>query len=192
MNAQLDPNFNSLKGHFLIATPVINNGFFCRSLTYMCEHNASGAMGIVVNQVLDMDLSGVLAHLKIESLPQIKNKTAILAGGPVQMDHGFILHCGEPKWTESNKITEHVCLTSSKDILFDIALGKGPSEYLMALGYAGWGAGQLEAEMIHNSWLSVEADSDILFGHSPAERLSAAGRRLGIDVDLLSSESGHA
>jgi len=191
MSSTSDDTFNSLRNHFLIATPVIADGFFNRSLTYLCEHNASGAMGIVINHCLDTNLSEILKHLKIEALPSLEDRP-VLAGGPVQMDHGFVLHHGPAHWDESTEVSQQVCLTTSRDILLAIASGEGPSEYLLALGYAGWGAGQLEAEMGLNSWLTVEADAEILFNAPASERLAAAGRRLGVNIDLLSAEAGHA
>lgn len=181
----------SLRGHFLIATPVIGSGFFNRSLTYLCDHNTDGAMGIVVNQSLQIGLSDMLAHLDIDAIPECPD-TPILAGGPVAMDHGFVLHRGDPGWEGSQAVTEAVSLTGSRDILCAIAVGNGPKDYLVALGYAGWAAGQLEAEMAENSWLTVPAHLDILFTSAIEDRLTAAGRQLGIDVDLLSAEAGHA
>lgn len=181
----------SLRGHFLIATPVIGSGFFNRSLTFLCDHNTEGAMGIVVNQSLNISLSDMLAHLDIEAIPECPD-TPILAGGPVATEHGFVLHRGDPGWEGSQAVTETVSLTGSRDILCAIAAGNGPKEYLVALGYAGWAAGQLEAEMAENSWLTVPAHLDILFASAIEDRLAAAGRQLGIDVDLLSAEAGHA
>ena len=107
-------------------------------------------------------------------------------------DHGFVLHRGEPLWEGSQPVTDEISLTGSRDVLCAIAAGEGPKDYLVALGYAGWSAGQLEAEMAKNSWLTVQADIDILFRSAAEDRLTAAGRKLGIDIDLLSTESGHA
>ena len=181
----------SLRGHFLMATPVIGSGFFNRSLTYLCHHDEQGAMGIVVNHCLDVGLSDMLTHLDIE-ISSACPATSILAGGPVATDHGFVLHRGEPRWEGSQPVTDEISLTGSRDILCAIAAGEGPEDYLVALGYAGWSAGQLEAEMAENSWLTVLADVDILFRSAAEDRLTAAGRQLGIDIDLLSSEAGHA
>lgn len=181
----------SLRDHFLLATPVIGSGFFNRSLTYLCHHDEQGAMGIVVNHCLDIGLSDMLTHLEID-ISSACPDTSILAGGPVATDHGFVLHRGEPRWEGSQPVTDEMSLTGSRDILCAIAAGEGPEDYLVALGYAGWSAGQLEAEMAENSWLTVQADPDILFRSAVEERLTAAGRQLGIDIDLLSTESGHA
>jgi putative transcriptional regulator len=181
---------DSLRGHFLIATPVIGSGFFNRSLTYLCEHNSEGAMGIVVNHCLEVSLTEMLEHLDIETT--ISPDIPVLAGGPVATDHGFVLHRGSAEWEGSQPVTDTVCLTGSQDLLRAIAAGEGPDDYLVALGYAGWASGQLESEMAENSWLTVLADDDILFRHDAAGRLAAAGRQLGIDIDLLSAEVGHA
>ena len=148
-------------------------------------------MGIVVNHCLDVGLSDMLIHLDIE-ISSACPATSSLAGGPVATDHGFVLHRGEPQWEGSQSVTDDISLTGSRDILLAIAAGEGPEDYLVALGYAGWSAGQLEAEMAENSWLTVQADLDILFRHLAEDRLTAAGRHLGIDIDLLSTEAGHA
>ena len=174
-----------------MATPVIGGGFFNRSLTYLCHHDEQGAMGIVVNHCLDIELSDILTHLDID-ISSACPGTSILAGGPVATDHGFVLHRGEPHWEESQPVTDEISLTGSRDILCAIAAGEGPKDYLVALGYAGWSAGQLEAEMAENSWLTVKAGLDILFRSAVEDRFTAAGRQLGIDIDLLSTESGHA
>ena len=175
----------------MIATPVIGSGFFNRSLTYICDHTDQGTMGIVVNQCLEIGLIDMLAHLDIEATPECLDPF-ILAGGPVATDHGFVLHRGKPNWEGSQSIDDEISLTGSRDVLCAIAAGEGPSDYLVALGYAGWAPGQLEAEMAENSWLTVQADVSVLFEVAVDDRLGAAGRQLGIDIDLLSAEAGHA
>ena len=174
-----------------MATPVIGGGFFNRSLTYLCHHDEQGAMGIVVNHCLNIGLSDMLTHLEID-ISSACPDASILAGGPVATDHGFVLHRREPSWEGSQSINDEVSLTGSRDVLCAIAAGEGPQEYLVALGYAGWAPGQLEAEMTENSWLTVQADLSVLFEISANDRLAAAGRQLGIDIDLLSAEAGHA
>ena len=174
-----------------MATPVIGGGFFSRSLTYLCHHDEQGAMGIVVNHCLNIGLRDILTDLDIE-ISSACPDTLILAGGPVATDHGFVLHRGETHWGESQPVTDEISLTGSRDILCAIAAGEGPKDYLVALGYAGWSAGQLEEEMALNSWLTVQADLDILFRSAAEDRLTAAGRQLGINIDLLTTEAGHA
>ena len=148
-------------------------------------------MGIVVNQCLDLSVADLLEHLELEPSSAISQQR-LLAGGPVQRDHGFVLHRGDPLWEDSLAVSEDICLTASKDVLRAIAMGEGPETFLIALGYAGWAAGQLEAEMAENSWLTVPADPATLFEHAPEERLAAAGWKLGVNIDLLSAEAGHA
>ena len=179
------------QGQLLIATPVIGSGFFNRSLTYLCHHDANGAMGIVINQHLDLALSDMLEHLDIESISDLSD-CPVLAGGPVGTEQGFVLHRGGPEWEGSQSVGEDLCLTTSRDILCALALGDGPEDYLVALGYAGWGPGQLEQEVSGNSWLTVPADRGILFQVATNDKLTAAGKQLGIDIDLLTAQAGHA
>lgn len=181
----------SYQGQLLIATPVIGSGFFNRSLTYLCHHDADGAMGIVINQHLDLALSDMLDHLDIESIKDLSD-CPVLAGGPVGTEQGFVLHRGSPKWEGSRSVGEDLCLTTSRDILCALALGDGPQDYLVALGYAGWGPGQLEQEVSGNSWLTVPADQRILFKVAASDKLTAAGQKLGINIDLLTAQAGHA
>jgi len=181
----------SYQGQFLIATPVIGSGFFNRSLTYLCHHDAEGAMGIVINQHLDLALSDMLEHLDIETVSDLSDYQ-VLAGGPVGTEQGFVLHRGGPKWEGSRAVGEDLSLTTSRDILCALAVGDGPQDYLVALGYAGWGPGQLEEEVSGNSWLTVPADRRILFQVAADDKLAAAGQQLGIDIDLLTAQAGHA
>jgi len=181
----------SYQGQFLIATPVIGSGFFNRSLTYLCHHDADGAMGIVINQHLDLALSDLLEHLDIETVSDLSDYQ-VLAGGPVGTEQGFVLHRGGPKWEGSRAVGEDLSLTTSRDILCALAVGDGPQDYLVALGYAGWGPGQLEEEVSGNSWLTVPADRRILFQVAADDKLAAAGQQLGIDIDLLTAQAGHA
>lgn len=182
---------DSLRDHFLISTPALSEGFFTRSVTYICEHGESGAMGIVINHPLEVELPEIIEHLEL-SMQQTPADPVVLAGGPVQVDHGFVVHQGPDRWESSMHVGRDVLLTTSRDILAAIAAGVGPSHYLVALGYAGWEAGQLEEELTQNCWLTVAADNDILFNTAVEHRLSAAGRKLGIDIDLMSSQAGHA
>ena len=181
----------SYQGQFLIATPVIGSGFFNRSLTYLCHHDADGAMGIVINQHLDLALSDLLEHLDIETVSDLSDYQ-VLAGGPVGTEQGFVLHRGGPKWEGSRAVGEDLSLTTSRDILCALAVGDGPQDYLVALGYAGWGPGQWEEEVSGNSWLTVPADRRILFQVAADDKLAAAGQQLGIDIDLLTAQAGHA
>jgi putative transcriptional regulator len=183
---------DSLRDHFLLAMPTLSEGIFSHSITYICEHGESGAMGIVINQPLDLSLGEIFEHLQIDS-PEGFSHEAVMAGGPVQIDHGFVLHRGcDAVWEASLKVTDEINLTTSRDILRAIACGNGPEDHLIALGYAGWSAGQLEQELAENSWLTLPADGDIIFTTPVDQRVAAAAARLGIDMNLISGEAGHA
>jgi putative transcriptional regulator len=181
-----------LRDHFLLAMPCLEEGIFAHSITYICEHGESGAMGIVINQPLDLSVEEIFEHLQIESHSDFSD-IPVMAGGPVQIDHGFVLHRNCPQtWEASLKVTSEITLTTSRDILRAIADGTGPEEHLIALGYAGWAAGQLEQELADNSWLTLPATSDIIFATPAAQRLGAAAAQLGIDMNLISGTAGHA
>ncbi len=190
-----------LRNHFLLAMPSLSEGIFSQSITYICEHGESGAMGIIVNQPLDLSVQEIFEHLEIEPFKDFSNEP-VLAGGPVQMDHGFVLHrhrgavssSDEPgrEWEASLKVTPEITLTTSRDILRAVAADDGPAEYIIALGYAGWAAGQLEQELAENSWLTLPGNSDIIFSTPVEQRLNAAAAALGIDMNLISAQAGHA
>lgn len=182
----------SLKNHFLIAMPSISEGIFANSITYICEHSDEGAMGIVINHPLDLRLGEMLEHLEISDIRYPCNEP-ILAGGPVHMDRGFVLHrATSQNWDSTLQICDQVSLTTSQDILAAIAHDEGPAESIVALGYAGWGAGQLEDELAENAWLTTPANFDIIFNTPIEQRVSAAAATLGIDLALMAPQAGHA
>lgn len=185
-----------LKHHFLLAMPGLDEGVFRGSITYVCEHGEAGAMGIVINQPLDLSLDEIFDHLDIvieDSLRPAFAEHAVLSGGPVQIDHGFVLHPeGEAQYDSSLRVTENIRLTSSQDVLKAIAAGTGPQKFVVALGYAGWAAGQLEEEVAANSWLTLPADGQIIFDTPMSQRLDRAASSLGVDMNLLTVEAGHA
>ena len=149
-------------------------------------------MGITISRELELNLLEIFEHLEINAPAQFSS-VPVMAGGPVQTDHGFILHRPSAlQWDASLRVTPDMLLTTSQDILRAIAHGEGPGEYLVALGYAGWSAGQLEEEISSNSWLTLPADHDIIFHTAPEQRLQAAAALLGIDMNLISAEVGHA
>jgi len=164
---------------------------FNHSLIYLCEHSEQGAMGLVVNQPSDLDLADLLDQLDPELDVCAEQQCQVFNGGPVEQERGFVLHPGPHQW-ESSLDLGPLQLTTSRDILSDMARGLGPSEALIALGYAGWDAGQLEQELADNVWLSCPADHQILFALPSADRLAAAARSLGVDWTLLTSQAGHA
>jgi putative transcriptional regulator len=172
--------------------PRLTEGIFAHSVTYICEHGESGAMGIVINRPLDLTVAEIFEHLQISATGDFSDEP-VMAGGPVQLDHGFVLHRNCDKaWEASLKITNEITLTTSRDILRAIASGEGPRDHLIALGYAGWAAGQLEQELAENSWLTLPGNSDVIFSTPADQRMGAAAALLGIDMNLISGQAGHA
>ncbi len=181
-----------LANHFLIAMPSLDDPNFARTVTYMCEHNEHGAMGIVINRPLEIDLKEVFSQMKIDAKIPGVDTLPVFLGGPVQQERGFVLHRPWGEWESTFNITEMIAVTTSRDILAAVANGNGPDEILVALGHAGWGAGQLEQEISDNAWLSTPAESRIIFQLPPEQRWEAAAALAGVDVHRLSSEIGHA
>ena len=189
----MDTNANdSLKNHLLIAMPSMADSNFSRSIAYICEHNEDGAMGIIINRPLELSLGEVFEHLNIKHYDEQYDHQTVLEGGPVQTQMGFVLHRTPQHWQSTVIMEEGICLTTSRDILEDIAKNKGPEDAIVALGYAGWGGGQLEEEMQSNAWITVKADPEILFSTHQSKRWEAASKLLGIDLNLMSSDVGHA
>ncbi|MBI2791487.1 MAG: YqgE/AlgH family protein [Gammaproteobacteria bacterium] len=185
--------YTSLRDHFLIAMPTMADPHFSHSVIYICEHSPEGAMGIVVNMPLSIHLGDVLQNMNIKSEDNKLSETPVLAGGPIQQERGFVIHRGgNEKWESSLALTKSISITTSKDILFAIANHKGPRDMIIALGYAGWESGQLEREIAQNTWLCGPADPQVLFDIAPENRWRAAGALLGVDMDCLSTEVGHA
>ena len=182
----------SLNNHFLIAMPALDDPNFHHTTTYICEHDENGALGVVINRPLEMQLGEILQYMDIEACNEKISSRQVYMGGPVQNDRGFVLHEPAGDWEATLKVTETICITSSRDILQAIAEGKGPKNSIVTLGYAGWGAGQLENELAANTWLSGPANSKIVFDTPCEQRWQAAAGLLGIDLNLLSSDTGHA
>ena len=184
-----DMNF---RNHFLLAMPALNGSIFSNSITYMCEHNEHGAMGIVINRPLNLSVEEMLEHLQLSVGGRLR-ETPVMAGGPVQGDRGVVLHrTTRRQWERCLKVSGEISLTTSRDILTAIAEGAGPEDNLIALGYAGWGAGQLESEILENSWLTLPSDSAIIFDTPYQQRFSKAAEQLGVNMNLISGEAGHA
>ncbi|MCW8919019.1 MAG: YqgE/AlgH family protein [Gammaproteobacteria bacterium] len=182
----------SLRDHLLIAMPALSDPHFDHSVTYICEHSEEGAMGILINRQLTLTMAEVLEQMKIQPSSSFDTTLQVHEGGPVQTEHGFVLHTPVGAWESSLQVNEAIALTTSRDILTAIAHGEGPQQYLIALGYAGWGPGQLERELSDNAWLSCPAEPRLLFDLPIEERWAAAAALLGVDLNLLSSEVGHA
>ena len=187
------PSFTSLKDHFLIAMPSLMEPHFFRSVTYLCEHSEKGAIGIVINQpLLNLRLGDVLELMNIKTdYPEVAGRL-IFAGGPSHTDRGFILHETGTSWESTLQISDSIALTTSPDILKAIAEDEGPTHNLVALGYANWEAGQLETEISQNSWLYGPSSFDIIFHMAIEHRWRTAASLMGVDVDRLSSDIGHA
>lgn len=182
---------SNLKNHLLIAMPALEDSWFAGSVTYLCEHNAEGAMGIVLSKPTSHHFSEVCDQLGIEG--HNDHDPVVLQGGPVRPEQGFILHRNDGHdWASTMKVTDDISLSSSRDILLSIARAEGPQEYRFALGYAGWGTDQLEQELSDNAWLTLPATPELLFGTTAESIHSEALKQLGINVANLSHESGHA
>jgi len=221
----------SLENQFLIAMPSLADGYFNKTVTYICEHNEEGAMGLIINMPINITLQELLTQIETEGSG--KNKTdsdsdsgngngngenhsnnqldsqldtqsiddqpndnaleqLVLSGGPISQNRGFVLHRTQQGWTNSLALSKEIMLTTSKDILLALGTKKAPEQFMVTLGYAGWEAGQLEAELQTNSWLTIAADSDILFNTPLEQRWQKATEKLGIDIAHLSSDIGHA
>lgn len=185
-------NPESLTNQFLIAMPGLEDANFHHTVTYLCQHGEEGAMGIVINRPSGLRLNDILEQLEINDSPLPAAEQPIYIGGPVQTDRGFVLHTSGGEWDSTLQITSTISITTSRDILDAIAQGKGPGKSLIALGYAGWGVGQLEQEMSANAWLNGPAPERVLFDLPAEARWEAAAKALGIDLNLLSGEAGHA
>jgi putative transcriptional regulator len=184
--------FTNLTNHFLIAMPGLQDPNFEKSVTYICEHSDDGAMGIVINNPLSIPVSEILEQLDIDEKATGIPDKPIYLGGPVNGERGFVLHDSDTEWDSTLRVKNGISVTTSRDILVSIASGTGPERNLIALGYAGWGSGQLEQELADNAWLAVPADKAIIFDLPPEERWDAAAAELGIDLALLSTDAGHA
>lgn len=186
--------YTSLQDHFLIAMPSLNDSNFNKSVIYVCEHSPDGAMGIIINTPLSLELGDVLANMNIASNDNKILHTPVLAGGPLQQERGFVLHHinKADHWESSLALNKTLGVTTSKDILEAIADHRGPNKIIIALGYSGWESGQLEKEIAQNSWLCGPADPQILFDIPIEQRWRAAGALLGVDMDCMSFDVGHA
>lgn len=182
----------NLTHHFLIAMPNMADPNFSKTLTYICEHNERGALGLVVNRPLDMNLSRLLEQVSIPVKAEQCSAIPIHFGGPVQTDRGFVLHEPVGQWQSTLSISSEIGLTTSKDILQAVARGQGPRQMLVTLGYAGWAPGQLEHELAQNAWLTVAARDDVIFDLPAEQRLTAAMEMLGVNYASLSENAGHA
>ncbi|WP_196138761.1 YqgE/AlgH family protein [Aliikangiella sp. G2MR2-5] len=183
--------FPSLKNHLLIAMPSLKDANFSRSVTLLCEHNADGAMGLVINHPLDFSTSDLLEHMEIPCSHN-HNINPVFAGGPVQVDRGFVIHRADKLWKSSISLENNISVTTSSDILHAIGRHEVDDDAIIALGYAGWEAGQLEYEIMENSWLTVPLNPEIIFSTDIDKRWEKAAELLGVDITTLTHTSGHA
>jgi len=183
----------SLENHFLIAMPSMQDPFFKRAVTYICEHNEEGAMGLVINQPIDVTVGELLDKIDIDNdKSQHAAQVTVYAGGPVKTDRGFVLHSPKPGYSASQKLSSDIMITTSKDVLATLTTAQAPEQFIITLGYSGWEQGQLEQELLDNSWLIIKADPKIIFDTPVEKRWEMAVSMLGFDVSQLSPEAGHA
>jgi len=181
-----------LTNHFLIAMPTMQEGFFAGTLTYICEHDENGALGLVVNRPISLTLAEMFDQINIPLNRPRLAKMPVHVGGTVQMERGFVLHDTKQDWQSTLRINDRLALTTSRDILEALSEGKGPDNLLVTLGYSGWEQGQLEHEINENIWLTVPATEHILFELPAEERLAAAMALLGVNYSMLVEDVGHA
>ncbi len=186
-------NASNFTGHFLIAMPTLTDPNFSRTVTYVCQHSAEGALGIVVNRPLtELSVGELFRYLGIAQHDERISQQPLYLGGPVQPERGFVLHEAGRTWEASLAISPQLTLTSSRDVLEALATGEGPQRFLVALGYAGWQAGQLEAEIADNSWLAAPGDLSVIYATPAEQRWQAAANLLGVNLGLLAGQAGHA
>lgn len=183
---------SSLTNQFLIAMPAMQDMNFAQTVTFIWEHNAEGALGLIINRPLQMNLADVFEQLKMPTPAVALGRQPVLQGGPVQTDRGFVVHHIGGQWEHTRQVSSRIQVTTSPDILDAMARGSGPGTAIVALGYAGWSAGQLEKELAANAWLTAPADERILFDTPFEQRWRAAGRLLGVDLATISPQAGHA
>ncbi len=190
--AENDNTEGYLPGQLLIAMPQMSDPRFARTVVYLCAHNADGAMGLVVNKRLGaLSFKDLLAQMGLET-EQVNERIRVHFGGPVESGRGFVLHTPDYQSEATMCVDDGFAMTATVDVLREIADGKGPVKAMLALGYAGWAAGQLDSEIQGNGWLHVPADHDLVFGDDDDSKWKRAVAKVGIDLSLLSSDSGHA
>ncbi|WP_051687237.1 YqgE/AlgH family protein [Microbulbifer sp. HZ11] len=186
-----DLTHNSLRGQLLIAMPGMQDPRFVHAVTFICEHSAEGTMGVVINAPSKVTWKEVFSQLDLEDA-SLRGEEPVLIGGPVAQEQGFVLHGRGMQFASTAEVSDDISLTASKDIIESLAAGRGPDDVLLALGYAGWGPGQLEQEIAENAWLTLPAEPEILFATPWESRWQSAAARHGIDLSGMGSQSGHA
>lgn len=193
MSANKHTDMN-LSQQLLLAMPGKVSGELANTVIYVCEHSEHGALGLVINRPTDLTIGDLLQRIELPLSLEIGpvSDAPVYFGGPVQTDRGFVLHMPQREYSSSIPLGEDVALTTSRDVLEDVAGGHAPEQMLITLGYAGWGAGQLESEIASNAWLNVSASWDILFNTPADQRYDAALGQLGLDTSRLTGAAGHA
>jgi putative transcriptional regulator len=185
-------SISSLTNHLLIAMPSLRDPTFRRSVAFVCQHSEEGAMGLLINRLSEYRLGDVLAQMNISAETSQIGDTPVLIGGPVQPERGFVLHSPTGSWESSFKISDRICVTTSRDVLVAMAAGNGPENAIVTLGYSGWSQGQIETELKDNAWLTVDSDERILFKTPLESRWEAAAAIVGVDIGSLTDYAGHA
>ena len=185
-----------LINNFLIAMPNLEDPEFFHTVSYICNHDENGAMGVTLNRQLDVGLGDLLDHLEMPTDDPEIASIPVFAGGPVQADRGFVLHktqkTSDTEWDVSMTVSDSISLTMSQDIIEAIALNEGPQQFVIMLGYAGWSEGQLEQELLSNAWLSGQANEEVIFDTPVEQKWDKAAKLLGVELGLLSTDIGHA
>lgn len=192
MQNVLPSESSRLSNQLLVALPALHDPHFARSVTLVCQHDGDGAMGVMINRASEYTLGEVLQQMGISSDNEALQSQIVLAGGPVHPERGFVLHDGDREWDSTLTVGDGLFLTTSRDVLEALARGDGPTQAVVALGCAGWGAGQLEQELVDDSWLMVPAGRDLLFEFPLDQRWQAAAGSIGVDLINYASHSGHA
>jgi putative transcriptional regulator len=183
---------SNLRNQLLIAMPAMDDPSFSHTVTLICEHSDEGCFGVVINRPIDVTVGDLFKQLEIASIEQPLLDSSALSGGPVQSNQGFVIHNTDRSWEGTLQVSDDIAVTSSRDILDDIATGEGPKSFLLALGCASWAPGQVEDELLQNAWLTCPANPSILFDTPYDQRWTSAAEILGVDVNLISDTIGHA
>lgn len=180
-----------LNNQFIIAMPALLDPIFHHTVTFLCQHTKEGALGIVINRTAEMKLGEIFKQMEISVSSADAADAPVFAGGPVQQERGFVVHTACGDWDMTLPVSDDISLTTSRDVIEAIAAGKGPDQYLVALGYAGWSEGQLEKEILNNSWLNTPYAKQILFDTPVSQRWNAAASQIGININQLTTPAGH-
>ena len=192
MTEHADNSHASLVDQFLIAMPQLQDSYFANTVVYIWRHTEEGALGLVINLPIRMQLWEILEQLELEDQRPRDASQIVLSGGPVETEKGFVLHDDGPRWPSSLPVSDTLTLTTSREILADIGLGRGPSRFIVALGCAGWSAGQLEKELQENAWFTCPASADIIFSTDFANKPEMAAATLGFSMSQLTTDVGYS